>query len=132
VVGYPRSRYLALFEAGLGNAIEPRSNAWCITHPEKYRGDAATGYSVLDPSGGRRAKTGEKIGARSVPDRYRSSDELDIVEGSRVPGPRRIIGQIPDPPGIIFCPMCGMPNWVEAPDGDPAPLRYSRYFPGPD
>ena len=131
VVGYPRSRYLALREASLGNTLEPPSDAWCITHPEKYRGDTATGYFVLDSSEGRRAKGGVKIGARSVPDRYRSSDEMDIVEGFRIPGPRRIIGQLPEPPCIIFCSTCGMPNWVEAPDGDPAHYRYSPYLRGP-
>jgi hypothetical protein len=121
VLGYPVDGYLASKEFWLPRSLEHSLGAWCITHPDKYRGDAETGYVVLDPRKGRRAKNGEKIGAHAVPARLRISD---AQAGDGMPGPRRIVGQIPDPPCIIFCPTCGTPNWVEAPDGSPPPRRY--------
>lgn len=106
--------YLPLLEIGAD-----RLDGWCLEHPDKYRGNRTTGYLVLDPQKGRRAKSGEKIGARSGPRPHRVPDEA--VQGFQ-PGPRRVVGQFPEPPCVVFCPMCGTPNWVEPPDIDPPAL----------
>lgn len=121
VLGYAMSRYAAFKRAYLPllEIQAERPDAWCLEHPDKYRGNRTTGYTVLDPEKGRRSKGGEKIGARSGPSPHRVSDEA--VRGFQ-PGPRRVVGQFPELPCVVFCPNCHAPNWVEPPGFDSPPL----------
>lgn len=102
----------------LVNADGDVSRGWCLVHPEKYRGNEKTGYVVLRPDHGRRARSGERIGARPMPDR------LHLTSGavaSPQSAPRMILGQVPLPPCVVTCPLCGTPNWVESPHANAAP-----------
>ena len=121
VLGYAMSRYHAFERARLPllQISDKRPDAWCLEHPHKYRGNRTTGYLVLDPERGRRARSGAKIGARSAPSPYQIPDE---AAKDNDPGPRRVVGQFPEPPCVVFCPVCGTPNWVEPPGLDPPPL----------
>jgi len=124
IVGYATSGLLIEREAVLPQAAAPNPSTWHLTHPDKYRGDAVSGYVVMDATNGRRSKGGERIGARR-------SSQLntfrDAEAGRPIPGgPRRIVGQFPAPPCLVFCPTCGAPNWVEPPEGPPIQLFGKR------
>ncbi len=125
ILGHPTGGYLIKQEFKLPRAVRIDSDAWYLTHPDKYRGDSVPGYVVMDPTNGHRSKDGGKIGARS-------SLQLNTFQDAEAPGEvpgggRRIVGQLPLPPCIVFCPICGSPNWVESPNGIPPHIRLKSY-----
>jgi len=67
IIGFPNGRDVALSPHLPGSrvgAVEP--GVWCMTHPNRYRGNRTTGYFVLDERG-RRGRGDTRIGRRPLP-----------------------------------------------------------------
>jgi len=117
VLGYLTSRYLALTEElRIDASAALATHEWTMVHPDRFGGSEQTGYRVLDADSGKRSRTGARIGRAPMPKRLVASD-AQPHPGTY--GSRQIVGQVPALPCIVFCPTCGMPSWVEAPEDDP-------------
>lgn len=119
VLGYLTSKWLACTEELRVDASGRATlREWTIVHPDRYGGYEDSGYHVLGVDRGKRSRSGARVGSRRMPARLVASD-AQARNGYPGPGSRRIVGQMPTLPCIVFCPSCGMPSWIEPPEGAP-------------
>lgn len=112
---------LGRFEASGGDgdpsAPAPRSpqfpiGSWILQSIYGFGGDAESGFRVLGPPS--RGARKEKIGRSPLPDRFGNvGGRLDFIGRWR-----GFVGQVPQPPCSVECPICRTLNLVATPPVD--------------
>ncbi len=125
VIGYPASHEERISRTRASfRPPDTYGNAWCLTNQNGFRGTARTGYHVLVAKDRRPRR----------PLTHETLPSFDDNEGDDEHY-YDVVGQYPVPPCIVFCPICGMPNYIRAPDVKPPPPnwdavdRYMAYGP---
>lgn len=109
VIGYPASRQERILRTKVSfRPPDIHGNVWCLTNHNGYRGNARTGYYLLADRDRRPRRPLTHMTLPSFDDDERHDEHYYDV-----------VGQYPVPPCIVFCPICGMPNYVAPPDADP-------------
>ncbi len=109
IIGYPASHEERILRTRPGwRPPDTHSNPWCLTTPTGYRGTARDGYHVIAD----KDRTPRRPLAHLTMPAFSDDPQYDSHY-------RDVIGQYPIPACIVFCPVCGMPNFVEPPNADP-------------